>query len=280
MRILKKILRILAVLAILVALSSWFITRSLRPDYNGTLNLTNLENEVEVYFDDYGIPHIYAQNEHDARRALGYVHAQDRLWQMELIRRIAAGRLSELFGDKMLRNDKFFSSLGIEEAAEKTIQNLDTTSEAYTLAMAYLDGVNQFIKEGPTPVEYYLIGLEKEAFTLKDVYNVIGYMGFSFAIAHKTEPVLTEIKEKLGAAYLAELGVEIDSTTTLIRNEKNPIFESRLAQAVNEIYENLPVPPFIGSNSWVLGPEKTKNGKVIFANDPHIAFSQPAVWYQ
>jgi len=280
MRILKKILRILAVLAILVALSSWFITRSLRPDYSGTLNLTNLENEVEVYFDDYGIPHIYAQNEHDARRALGYVHAQDRLWQMELIRRIAAGRLSELFGDKMLRNDKFFSSLGIEEAAEKTIQNLDTSSEAYTLAMAYLDGVNQFIKEGPTPIEYYLIGLEKEAFTLKDVYNVIGYMGFSFAIAHKTEPVLTEIKEKLGAAYLAELGVEIDSTTTLIRNEKNPIFESRLAQAVNEIYENLPVPPFIGSNSWVLGPEKTKNGKVIFANDPHIAFSQPAVWYQ
>ncbi len=280
MRILKKILRILAILVILVALSSWFITRSLRPDYSGTLTINNLENEVEVYFDDYGIPHIYAQNEHDARRTLGYVHAQDRLWQMELIRRIAAGRLSELFGDKMIRNDKFFSSLGIEEAAEKTIQNLDTTTQAYTLAMAYLDGVNQFIKEGPTPIEYYLIGLEKEAFTLKDVYNVIGYMGFSFAIAHKTEPVLTEIKERLGAEYLSELGVEIDSTTTLIRNEKNPIFESRLAEAVNEIYESLPVPPFIGSNSWVIGPEKTKNGKVIFANDPHIAFSQPAVWYQ
>lgn len=280
MRILKKILRILAIVAILVALSSWFITRNLRPDYSGTLTLNNLESEVDVYFDDYGIPHIYADNELDARRALGYVHAQDRLWQMELIRRIAAGRLSELFGEKMIRNDKFFSSLGIEEAAEETIRKLDTTSKAYTLAMAYLDGVNQFIADGPTPIEYYLIGLDKEAFSLKDVYNVIGYMGFSFAIAHKTEPVLTEIKERFGPAYLAELGVEIDSSTTLIRNEKNPVFESRLAQAVNEIYESLPVPPFIGSNSWVLGPEKTKNGKVIFANDPHIAFAQPAVWYQ
>ena len=140
--------------------------------------------------------------------------------------------------------------------------------------------MNQFIKEGPTPIEFYLVGLEKEEYTLKDVYNVIGYMGFSFAIAHKTEPVLTEIKEKLGAVYLKELEVYIDSTTTLIKNENNPVFESRLAQAVNTIYETLPVPPFIGSNSWVIGPEKTKNGKVIFANDPHIAFAQPAVWYQ
>ncbi|NNC70588.1 MAG: penicillin acylase family protein [Flavobacteriaceae bacterium] len=280
MRILKNSLKILGVFIILLVLSSWLISRNLAPQYSGNLTLEKLQNQVEVYYDSYGIPHIYAQNELDARRTLGYVHAQDRLWQMELIRRIPAGRLSELFGEKMIRNDKFFSSLGIEEAAEETIKNLDTKSKAYQLAMAYLDGVNQFIKEGSTPLEYYLIGLEKEEFTLNDIYNVIGYMGFSFAIAHKTEPVMTEIKEKLGAEYLAELEVYIDSTTTLIQNEKNPIFESQLAQAVNEIYETLPVPPFIGSNSWVIGPEKTKNGKVLFANDPHIAFAQPAVWYQ
>lgn len=280
MRLLKNSLKIILVLIVLILLSSWLISRNLKPQYSGSHALNNLHGEVEVYFDDYGIPHIYAQNELDARRALGYVHAQDRLWQMEIIRRIAAGRLSELFGEKMVRNDKFFSSLGIEEAAEETIKNLDTDSEAYKLAIAYLDGINQFINEGATPVEFYLTGLEKEEYTLKDMYNVIGYMGFSFAIAHKTEPVLTEIKEKLGAGYLAELEVYINSTTTLIKNETNPIFESRLAQAVNEIYEALPVPPFIGSNSWVIGPEKTKNGKVIFANDPHIAFAQPAVWYQ
>ena len=280
MRVLKTTFKILAVLIVVFILSSWLLSRNLRPKYSGSQTLNNLVETVEVYYDDYGVPHIYAQDELDARRALGYVHAQDRLWQMELIRRIAAGRLSELFGEKLVRNDKFFSSLGIEEAAEKTIKNLDTTTDAYKLSMAYLDGVNQFIKEGPTPVEFYLVGLEKEEYTLKDVYNVIGYMGFSFAAAHKTEPVLTEIKEKLGADYLVELEIYIDSTTTLIKNEKNPVFESRLAEAVTKIYDALPISPFIGSNSWVIGPEKTKNGKVIFANDPHIAFAQPAVWYQ
>ncbi|MDJ0645095.1 MAG: penicillin acylase family protein [Flavobacteriaceae bacterium] len=280
MRVLKTTFKILAVLIVVFILSSWLLSRNLRPKYSGSQTLNNLVETVEVYYDDYGVPHIYAQDELDARRALGYIHAQDRLWQMELIRRIAAGRLSELFGEKLVRNDKFFSSLGIEEAAEKTIKNLDTTTDAYKLSMAYLDGVNQFIKEGPTPIEFYLVGLEKEEYTLKDVYNVIGYMGFSFAAAHKTEPVLTEIKEKLGADYLAELEIYIDSTTTLIKNEKNPAFESRLAEAVTKIYDALPISPFIGSNSWVIGPEKTKNGKVIFANDPHIAFAQPAVWYQ
>ena len=279
MRILKKVLLVLVTIIILFLIFGFFFTRSLKPTYDGELQLANLQNEVTIFYDDYGVPHIYAQNELDARRALGYAHAQDRLWQMELIRRIAAGRLSEVFGEKLVRNDKFFSSLGIEEAAEKTIANLDTNSEAYLLAMAYLDGINQYIENGPTPIEFYLVGLDKEPYTIKDVYNVIGYMGFSFAIAHKTEPVLTEIKEKLGANYLRELNIPIESQT-LIRNEKNPILESRLAEAVAEVYEALPISPFIGSNSWVLGPEKTKNGKVIFANDPHIAFSQPSVWYQ
>jgi penicillin amidase len=145
--------------------------------------------------------------------------------------------------------------------------------------MAYLDGINQFIENGPTPIEYYLVGVEKEKYTLKDMYNVYGYMSFSFAIAHKTEPVLTEVKEKLGPKYLQELGVPI-TNQTFIKSENNPILESRMAEAVNEIYEALPISPFIGSNSWVIGPEKTKNGKVIFANDPHIAFAQPSVWYQ
>ncbi len=280
MQILKKTLKIALVLLILILISGWIISRKLQPEYSGNLTLNNLTEDVKVFYDSNGIPHIYAQNEMDARRAFGYVHAQDRLWQMELIRRIAAGRLSELFGEKTLKNDKFFSGLGIEEAAEETIKKLDKTSESYRLTLAYLDGINQFIEKGATPIEFYLTGVNKEPYTLKDVYNVLGYMAFSFAHAHKTEPVLTRIKEKLGVKYLKELNVHIDTTTTLIKSEKNPVIEYGLAEAVHEIYETLPVSPFIGSNSWVIGPEKTKNGKVILANDPHIAFSQPAVWYQ
>jgi len=277
---LKKIFKIIAFILVLLILGGFIFTNSLKPTYNGKLTLTSLKNEVEVYYDTYGVPHIYAQDEIDARRTLGYVHAQDRLWQMELIRRIAAGRLSEMFGDKLIKTDKFFSGLGIEEASEETIQQLDKNSEPYQLAIAYLDGINQFIKNGPTPVEFYLLGIDKEAYTLKDMYNVFGYMSFSFAIAHKTDPLLTEIKERLGIEYLKELDVPINENTAIIKNEKNAVLESRFAEAVNEIFEQLPISPFIGSNSWVLGADKTKNGKVIFANDPHIGFAQPSVWYE
>ncbi|HEX3023991.1 MAG TPA: penicillin acylase family protein, partial [Chitinophagaceae bacterium] len=205
---------IVAVIAITV-----FINH-LKPDYSGEIKLKNIENETTVYFDDYGVPHIYAQNKKDAMIALGYVHAQDRLWQMELMRRIAPGRLSELFGNIALKNDKFFTGLGIEEASAKAINNLDKNSEVYKLSMAYLDGINQFIEKGPTPIEFLLLGVKKEKFELKDIYNVFGYMSFSFAMGQKTDPLLSELRDKLGDNYVKDLGIVPDPTKTLIKNAK------------------------------------------------------------
>ena len=92
-----------------------------------------------------------------------------------------------------------------EDGLMKTIATLDKTSETYILTQAYLDGVNQYIDEGKTPLEFTLVGVKKEKYTIKDIYNVFGYMSFSFAVAHKTDPLLTEIKEKLGNEYLQEL---------------------------------------------------------------------------
>ena len=204
MKLLRSLLRILLILAILVFIGGWFYVKNSQPNYSGELELTHLSDEVTVYFDDIGVPHINAQNQKDAYVALGYVHAQDRLWQMELMRRIAAGRLSEIFGKDLLRVDQFFGGLGIEETADKTIANLDKTSQSYILTQSYLDGVNQFIEEGTTPLEFTLVGVEKEKYTIKDIYNVFGYMSFSFAVAHKTDPLLTEVKEKLGDSYLKE----------------------------------------------------------------------------
>lgn len=280
MKLLKKILKITFIIVALLIISGWIFIKTLHPTYSGELQLANISDKVTVQYDDVGVPHIKAKNQQDAYIALGYVHAQDRLWQMELIRRISAGRLAEVFGKDLVRTDKFFSGLGIEEAAEKTIQNLDKNTEAYKLTQAYLSGINQFIDEGATPLEFYLVGLDKEKYTIKDVYNVFGYMAFSFAVAHKTDPMLTEVKEKLGDAYFNELNGANFENLTLIKNEKNPEVKANFAQAMNTLLDKLPISPFIGSNSWVLGPEKTKNGKVIFANDPHIGFSQPSVWYQ
>lgn len=280
MKLLKKILKITFIIVALLIISGWIFIKTLHPTYSGELQLANISDKVTVQYDDVGVPHIKAKNQQDAYIALGYVHAQDRLWQMELIRRISAGRLAEVFGKDLVRTDKFFSGLGIEEAAEKTIQNLDKNTEAYKLTQAYLSGINQFIDEGATPLEFYLVGLDKEKYTIRDVYNVFGYMAFSFAVAHKTDPMLTEVKEKLGDAYFNELNGANFENLTLIKNEKNPEVKANFAQAMNTLLDKLPISPFIGSNSWVLGPEKTKNGKVIFANDPHIGFSQPSVWYQ
>lgn len=281
MRIFKKILKIIAVLLVLAIIGGWMYYNSLKPNYSGNLSLANIENETSVYFDDYGIPHIYAQNQHDAVTVLGYVHAQDRLWQMELMRRIVPGRLSEIFGEKMLKNDKFFASLGIEEASKKSIEKLDKNGDVYKLAIAYLNGVNQFIENGPTPIEFTLIGIEKELYQLNDIYNILGYMSFSFAMAHKTDPLLSIIKEKLGPAYIKELAIDINPNTTLIKNSKSDIegFE-KMVTNVHKIMNRTPIPPFIGSNSWVISSAKTSTGHVLFANDPHIAFSQPAVWYE
>lgn len=277
--LLKKISKFLLVLLIVVFVLGYFFMKKAEPIYKGTLVLDTLVEEVTVFYDAIGVPHINATNDQDAYVAFGYVHAQDRLWQMELMRRIAAGRLSEIFGKDLVRVDKFMSGLGIEEATKKTLVSLDKTTPSYKLAMAYLNGINQFIEKGATPVEFHLLGIEKEKYTLNDIYNVFGFMSFSFAVAHKTDPLLTEIKDKLGDEYLKELGIPI-SHVTLMENTKKEPLEVAFSEAMNEIMEQLPVPSFIGSNSWVLGPEKTKNGKVIFVNDPHINYSQPSIWYQ
>ncbi len=281
MRILKKSLKIIVLLLVLLFVGGWLYYTILKPTYSGKLELTNIENKTTVYFDDYGVPHIYAENQLDALTTLGYVHAQDRLWQMELMRRIAPGRLSEIFGTKMLKNDRFFVSLGIEEASKNSIQKLDKNTNVYKLATAYLSGINQFIENGPTPIEFTLIGIKKEAFELIDMYNIVGYMSFSFAMAHKTDPLLSAIEEKLGNNYLKELNIHINPNTILLKNSKKEVanFEKMVA-SVTKIINNSPVPPFVGSNSWVVSSKKTSTGNVIFANDPHIAFSQPTIWYE
>ncbi len=278
MQKLIKFFKILLALIIILFIAGYFFINSLKPDYKGTKTLPNLTSEVIINYDDYGIPHIYADNQEDAQHALGYAHAQDRLWQMELLRRIASGRLSEILGESTIESDLFFAGLLTDEASEKTVRELDKNSTEYKLAQAYLDGINQFIKDGATPIEYRILGLEKKEFTLKDTHNIFAYMAFSFAAAHKIDPVLSSLQSRLGSTYVEELGVSINPNKTLIKNYNKA--NEEISVAINNIMNSTPIPPFIGSNSWVVSPEKSKNGKVLFANDPHIGFSSPSVWYE
>ena len=283
MRRLKLFLKYLLVLVVVLSLVSWLFVQNLKPTYDGELSFDGMTDTVEVYYDTYGIPHIYASNTPDAFRALGYAHAQDRLWQMELLRRIAKGQISEVFGESQLETDTFFLSLGIDEASKETVAALDKNTEAYTLAEAYLEGVNHFVETGPKPVEFYLTGIEKRPFDMVDIHDIIGYMAFTFAQAHKTDPILTRLQHKLGNTYLEDLAIDSDTSTVYIQNFPAQQADSTLAllnAKVAAALSKLPIPQLEGSNSWVLSPEKTKSGKVILANDPHIRLAQPAVWFE
>ncbi|MFT5916881.1 MAG: penicillin amidase [Flammeovirgaceae bacterium] len=290
MKKLSKILLGLLVFIGLLALAGYFYLQTFAPNYEGNLDLEGLEQEVEVYFDEYGIPHIYGANEHDTYYALGYLHAQERLWQMDLMRRAGNGRLSEILGSATLDTDKFFRTLGINQVAKKEAEKHFRTDIPQTFqpaTMAYLDGVNAFVATGKGTVEHKLLGAEIEPFTIEDCFSVGGVLALGFAKGFKTEPVVERIRAKLGMDYLNALALETPEESiridTYLRKKPTDSVSNQLEKislAVKNALDKLPIPLWIGSNSWVVAPSRTKNGKVILANDAHMGYSQPAVWYE
>nr|MBP8238040.1 penicillin acylase family protein [Pseudomonas sp.] len=139
--------RTLTALALIVAASAagayWYID-SKQPQRDGELQLSHLQAAVTVDYDERGVPHIQAQNEADMYRALGYVHAQDRLFQMEILRRLARGELAEVLGSKLVDTDRLFRTLGIREHADRYAAKMDMNAPASKALEAYLDGINQY----------------------------------------------------------------------------------------------------------------------------------------
>ena len=285
MKIIKRILPGLLILALFILAAGYIYLQTTKPNYAGELKLTGLKEEVEVLYDDYGVPHIYAQNEEDAYFALGFVHAQDRLFQMEMIRRAASGRLSEILGPKLLKTDKLFRTLGINKFAREHAENfLSSDTVAFQRsALAYQKGINQFIKTGPTPLEFSIIGIPIEEFKPEDIYLSIGFMSFGFAEGLRVDPVLEKIKNEWGADYLKDLAVETPPNAVRIKNFNGPVKNAptdSLIAFLGEALENIPVPLWVGSNGWAISGDRTASGFPILANDTHIGFAQPAVWYE
>ncbi|NVK50514.1 MAG: penicillin acylase family protein [Cyclobacteriaceae bacterium] len=250
------------------------------PQYEGEISISGLSEETSVYFDEYGIPHIYAANEADAYRALGYLHAQDRIFQLEMMRRVGSGTLAEFLGPDIVEIDQFFRTLGIPEHAMSSTDywNSQPDSPWKSATEAYIEGVNEFIKEGNLPMEYSLLGEKPREFTINDIHAITGYMSFTFAMALKTDPLVTLMSRKLGTEYLEALSVQTLPEHHFIPN----FYPDTLSTngSLVSLLEKLPVPLLEGSNGWVVSGNKTKSGKVIFANDTHIGFSSPSVWYE
>ncbi|MEM7368548.1 MAG: penicillin acylase family protein [Bacteroidota bacterium] len=287
MKLLKRIGLIFLLILALGCIGGYLSLQNKKPTLEGQLILTGLQETVEVYFDEFGVPHIYAQNEEDAQFALGYVHAQDRLFQMEMMRRLARGELAETLGPDLEETDRFFRTIGTLHSAQqasKAFAAKDEHDPIKRAALAYYRGVNQFMESGDTPLEFQLLGIPKRPFTVEDTYAIFGYMAFSFAQAFQTDPLVTRMYEKLGNDYLQDLDLHWNPTAQKIPvfGRKQPSESEATATAfdIHKLMESFPVAPWIGSNSWVLAPEKTKQGKVLFSNDTHMGFAQPSVWYE
>ncbi len=283
MKIVKRIFVALIIILILIGTVSYFWLRSTRPNYSGIVSLPDLNDEVEVIFDEYGVPHIYAQNSHDAYAALGWVHAQERLFQMEMIRRVTSGRLSELLGEKFLNTDKTMLTLSIREMAKKNADKFfKETNEPYKQeTLAYLEGINSFIENGTLPIEFTLLNFKPEPFKPVDVYTAIGYMSLSFTSALSQEPIVTRILKNLGDDYLIDFGLDsISNIQHYHQDASQTKILSNLSAGIQHTFNTLPVPVWHGSNNWVLSSNRSKSGKVLLANDTHIRYSQPAVWYE
>jgi penicillin amidase len=289
MKLLFKLLA--AALALVLAGGVWYVLTK-QPVRAGTIDLRGLQQEVTVRYDERGVPHIQAQNEADLYRALGYVHAQDRLFQMEMVRRLAMGELSEVLGPKLLDTDRLFRTLGIRAHAARVAQAMDMATPANQSLAAYLDCINQYQASHPAPLEFDLLGIPKRPFTPQDTLAVSGYLAYSFAAAFKTEPVMTLIRDQLGTDYLKIFDLDwhpggiagltataaVPPSSTLQAADWQGL--GQLAALSHTALENAAVPAFEGSNAWVVDGRRTASGKPLLAGDPHIAYSAPAVWYE
>ena len=248
-----------------------------QPQRSGSLMLDGLQAAVTVQFDEQGVPHIQAQNEPDLYRALGYLQASERLFQMELLRRLARGELAEILGPDLLPSDRLFRSLRLRQQAAERVAAARHDTPQWQAMQAYLDGINQFQNSRTLPPEFHLLGIKPHPFTAEDVVSVIGYMAYSFALALRTEPVLTHIRDNLGSRYL-----EIFEKPSLLQGPP-PLKPDdwRAMQRLTAMAASTPggLPQFEGSNAWAIAGSRTASGKPLLAGDPHIRFSLPQVWY-
>ncbi|WP_460354681.1 MULTISPECIES: penicillin acylase family protein [unclassified Pseudomonas] len=285
----KRVFTVLALLIVVLLAGVGGYVYSKQPTRQGQVELRNLQGSVTVRYDERGVPHIRAENESDLYRALGYVHAQDRLFQMEAMRRLARGELAEVLGPKLLDTDKLFRSLRIRERAVRYVASLDKQSPAWKALQAYLDGINQYQDSHVAPIEFDVLGIPKRPFTAEDSISVAGYMAYSFAAAFRTEPLLTYVRDQLGADYLNVFDLDWQPKGVLAKGHANktPTLAAgdwkdlnALARLSEQALIENGLPQFEGSNAWVIAGSRSQSGKPLLAGDPHIRFSVPSVWYE
>jgi len=257
------------------------------------IKINNLNKSTEVFLDDRGVPHVFSDSYIDAVRIQGYLHAKDRLFQMDVSSRYTAGRLSEIFGERMMEIDRLMRRRGLPYAAENALAGWQKHPESIKLIKAYTAGINEYIdglSPADYPVEYKLMNTSPERWSQLKSALINKSMTYDLCFRNQDD-LATKTQEVLGQEFYRSLFP--------LRNKLNdPIIPSgtkwkidsliETGQILDFIYPNKPInnqqvnmpPEAIGSNNWAVHGSKTKNGKPILCNDPHLRLRLPSIWYE
>lgn len=272
----------------------WTSAEPADKDFNSALVLPDIKSDVEVWFDDRLVPHIKAENDYDLYYAQGYIHASFRLWQMEMQTRAAAGRISEIIGEKALSFDRTQRRKGMVYGAEESLKAMEADPRTRTALNAYRDGVNVYISgldKKDYPLEYKLMGFEPERWSNLKSALLLMYMSddlsgdvLDVGLSYYLQGVLT--KEQLDF-YFPE---KVPGSTPVIPEGTDYLPPSLSIPDMPDghlwpklTYEKRPednTQTGKGSNNWVVGGSKTTSGKPILCNDPHLSLNLPSLWFE
>lgn len=297
----------LMVLSILLVGTLSYTVRRSFPLENGAIAIPSIKSEVTIKRDQWGIPHIYASNSHDLFMAQGYIHAQDRFWQMDFWRHIGSGRLAEMFGASQVDTDKYLRTMGWARVAQQEIQQMDTEIKANF--QAYADGVNAYLQQhqgSALSLEYTVLkllnpGYKPEPWQILHSLTWGKVMAYDLGRNFLSEIERTILLKTLTSAEVEELFPPYPQNLPVILPDtgKQALEKTQLiASAIEEVNEiapilqslNAPIKALeklightgvgIGSNNWVISGQRTATGKPILANDPHLAVQMPSIWYE
>jgi len=287
MKIIKRILSGLLILLILATIAGFAFVRHLGhraiPDYNNDLSLKGLHAPVEVYRDNYAIPHIYADDEHDLYLAVGYLMAEDRLWQMDMLRHVTEGRLSEILGKSFVDTDLLLRALRFSEKSERILAQTDpATREALD---AFTDGVNQYMENNKRrlPPEFGILRYKPEKWEPFHSLNMVGYMAWDLK-AGWSEIILSTLQKSIDSVRYQQIlpdllriqpAVYPDKSSKISTSKLLPDMMLHLA-----FLQDLGADVLEASNNWAVSGAKSTTGMPLLANDMHLSLSVPGIWYQ
>lgn len=272
----------LAALALLAGGGAWLYARTSLPKLNGAETLGGIGAKVEIVRDRQGVPHIFAESRADAYFGLGFVHAQDRLWQMELNRRVGSGRVAELVGATALDLDTFMRTLGLRRLAERRVAR--QSPEGRQVLEAYAAGVNAFLdsRKGALPPEFLALRRQPERWQPADSLVWLAAMALDLGGNWRSELLRLRLADRLNETQMNELFAPYPGTIGASPNGQGALYQELTRDPALQRLLALAPPDgdaAAGSNNWVVAGARTATGKPLLANDPHLRLGVPSLWY-